>query len=136
MHGFTSRLGEINTIAESSPGFIWRFTGDEFSSDVYAARFDRRHVLNMSVWANADALKEFTYRSSHKELFRDRHLWFERLPTPALAVWWHPAGEVPSVDEALRRLDHLRDKGESDFAFTFRRLPSTVKLGDPRAQHA
>ncbi len=28
MHGFAARLDEINALAESMPGFVWRLTSD------------------------------------------------------------------------------------------------------------
>ena len=115
MHGFVSRLAEINGIAESSPGFVWRYTGD-------AEGFDDRTVFNLSVWESLDALKDFTYKSLHRELFRDRQQWFEKQATPTLAMWWIPQGHIPTVEEAKSRLDHIRVNGESEFAFTFRNL--------------
>jgi hypothetical protein len=36
-------------------------------------------------------------------------------------LWWVEAGERPTVDEALRRLRHLRAHGPSPQAFTPRR---------------
>jgi heme-degrading monooxygenase HmoA len=127
MHGFVSRLAEINSIAESSPGFVWRFKDD-------VEALDDRTVFNMSIWESVEALKEFTYRSTHCELFRDRHQWFERLQVPSLAMWWLAAGHVPTVAEAKARLDHIRDHGETAFAFTFRNLFPAPELD--RAQNA
>ena len=115
MHGFVSRLVEINTLAESSPGLVWRFKDD-------VEGFDDQTVFNMSVWVSVEALKEFTYRSTHRELFRDRQQWFEHLPVPSLAMWWIAADHIPTVGEAKVRLDHIRDHGETAFAFTFRNL--------------
>src|ERR687895_715621 len=79
IHGFASRLEEINRLAESSPGFVWRFTGAEYGAN------DSRILFNMSVWETLEALKEFTYRSTHRELLKERHSWFERMDTPSLA---------------------------------------------------
>jgi hypothetical protein len=136
MNGFISRLGEINAIAEESPGFVFRFTGDEFSNSFYATRFDRRYVFNMSVWESLDTLKEFTYTSSHQELFRGRHEWFERLTAPSLALWWVPAGHTPDIEEAVVRLDHIALHGETCFAFTFRSTFPAPDAAEARAQQA
>jgi len=32
-------------------------------------------------------------------------------------MWWVPAGHRPSVEEAVARLDHLKEYGTSDYAF-------------------
>jgi hypothetical protein len=32
-------------------------------------------------------------------------------------MWWVPAGHRPSLDEALARLEHLKQHGDSDHAF-------------------
>ena len=45
--------------------------------------------------------------------------WFERLE-PYLALWWVPAGTLPSVEEAKRRLARLDRDGPGPEAFTFR----------------
>jgi hypothetical protein len=36
------------------------------------------------------------------------------------ALWWVPAGTVPTVPDAEQRLLHLREHGPTPFAFTFR----------------
>jgi hypothetical protein len=136
MHGFVSRLSEINEIAAASPGFVWRFTGDEFASPDYATRFDRSHVFNMSVWGTLEALKNFTYGSRHKDLFRDRHEWFDRMSVPTLAMWWIEAVSTPTVEEALVRLDHIREFGETAFSFTFRNVFPAPEEAAARAQEA
>jgi hypothetical protein len=129
MLGFTARLAEINAIAESSPGFIWRSLDDE-------SPFDSRTVINISVWQSVEALKEFSYTSIHKELFRNRHQWFERLDRPSLAMWWIPAGTVPAMADAVARLNHIRDRGETAQAFTFRSIFPPPETGARRAQQA
>jgi Domain of unknown function (DUF3291) len=53
---------------------------------------------------------------------RQREKWFERLDTYFIALWWIPAGTVPTVLEAKLRLDHLRQHGESSYAFSFKKV--------------
>ena len=112
MAGFVARLAEINRVAESSPGFIWRLIGD-------AGPFDAEILFNLSVWESPDALKQFVYRTSHIELLAGREQWFQRLDGPSIALWWIPAGATPSITEACARLEHLRDHGDSPYAFRF-----------------
>jgi hypothetical protein len=37
-----------------------------------------------------------------------------------MALWWIPAGHIPSIDEAKERLASLEHHGPTQFAFTFR----------------
>lgn len=112
MAAFVARLAEINRVAESSPGFIWRLTED-------VSPFDADILFNLSVWESPDALKQFVYRTSHKELLAAREQWFQRFEGPFMALWWIPAGALPSITEARGRLEHLRDHGDSPYAFRF-----------------
>jgi hypothetical protein len=42
------------------------------------------------------------------------------MPDPYLALWWVPAGTIPTVAEARDRLELLAGKGPTADAFTFR----------------
>ena len=121
MQGFVARLEEINALADASPGFVWRLKSDVGpSSYLQPFEHDERLLLNMSVWESVEALKNYTYRTVHAELLRGRHEWFEKFEGAFLALWWIPAGHIPSIDEAKKRLAHLEQNGPSQFAFTFK----------------
>ncbi len=77
-------------------------------------------IVNMSVWESIDALASFVYRSDHVSVMRRRREWFERIRV-YMVLWWVPAGHIPSVDEAVARLEHLREHGPTPHAFTFKR---------------
>ena len=121
MKDFVDGLDHINALAEAAPGFVWRLKSDDGRSATYAAHaFDPDVIVNYTIWENLEALKHFTYQSGHGSYFRRRLEWFEPLGKPTTAMWWVPAGEVPSVEEAKRRYDHLVEHGPSAFAFGFR----------------
>ena len=120
MQGFVARLDEINALAEASPGFVWRLKSDVGPSSYLRPYDDERILVNMSVWESVEALKDYTYRTVHAELLRDRKNWFEKFEGVFLALWWVPEGHMPSVDEAKKRLEHLEAHGPSQFAFTFK----------------
>jgi len=120
MRGFVERLAEINAVADSSPGFVWRLQTEEGNATYLRPYDDDRILFNLSVWETIEDLKDYVYRSAHKEVLRRRHDWFEKLEAAAVALWWVPAGHIPSVDEAKKRLEHLRKNGPTAFAFTFR----------------
>jgi hypothetical protein len=118
---FVAALGPINELAESAPGFVWRLTDESGQSSSYVrADDDPLVVINLSVWKSPDDLYDFVFRSAHTEFLRRRREWFSRMKEAILVCWWVPAGHVPSVDEALDRLDRLRRDGVSDDAFTLR----------------
>ena len=120
MQGFVSRLDEINALADSAPGFVWRLKSDAGPSSYLRPYEDERLLVNMSVWESVEALKTFTYRTAHAELLRGRHDWFEKFEGVFLALWWVPEGHIPGIDEMKKRLAHLEEHGPSQFAFTFK----------------
>jgi hypothetical protein len=118
--GFVAGLKPINALADAAPGFVWRLTDEngEDATSIHPNGDDM--IVNLSVWESRESLWNFAYRSDHLELLRHRREWFLRLAEPIAALWWVPAGHVPSVEEALGRLALLREKGSGPEAFTFR----------------
>src|SRR5262245_201198 len=129
MAGFMGRLDEINALAERSPGFVWRLQTDEGNATYLRPYDDDRILINMSVWESLETLKAFVYATTHVELLKQRHLWFEKFEGPYAALWWVPAGHRPSLDEARKRLARLAKEGPTPYAFTFRdAFPPDEKL--------
>jgi len=118
---FMGALDRINALAEQSDGFVWRLTGASGNATDVRPADDPDLLVNLTVWRSAEALFDFTYRTAHVELMRRRRDWFEAPAEAYLVLWWIPAGHVPSVDEALARLAHLRAHGPTAQAFTFKR---------------
>jgi len=119
MAGFASRLDEVNTLADYSEGFVWRFrVGD--GDATYLRPFDDARILfNLSVWESLEDLKGYVYSSSHLELLQSKAKWFAKLGEPHMALWWIEKGRLPSVEEALEKLSVIRANGPSRDAFTF-----------------
>jgi heme-degrading monooxygenase HmoA len=120
MAGFVARLEEINALADGSPGFVWRLQTTEGNATYLRPYDDERIIVNMSVWESIEHLRAYVYQSAHAEVLRQRREWFERIDRLALALWWIPAGHVPSVDEGKKRLEALERLGPTPFAFTFK----------------
>jgi len=120
MAGFVARLDEINALADNCPGFVWRLQTSEGNATYLRPYADDRILLNMSVWETIDALKLYVYRTAHAELLRQRHQWFESFAGAYAALWWVPAGHIPGIDEAKKRLAYLDAHGPTQFAFTFK----------------
>jgi hypothetical protein len=45
----------------------------------------------------------------------------EKMEGPVLVLWWVAAGHLPTVAEALAKLEHLKQHGPTPGAFTFRK---------------
>jgi hypothetical protein len=121
MADFMSRLEEINAIADRAPGFVWRLV-DDAGADATALRpYGPDVMVNMSVWESLETLYDYAYRSGHLDLVRRRKEFFHHDGLPEYAVlWWVPAGTLPTLDEARKRLDLLAERGPTADAFTFR----------------
>jgi hypothetical protein len=110
---FFAALDAINALAEASPGFVWRFLGAADTPDPLL-------VANLSLWSDVDALFAFVYRSGHAPVMARRADWFVRAEGAHQALWWLPAGTVPSVADGFGRLWMLDRFGPSPQAFTFK----------------
>jgi len=120
MSGFMSRLDEINALADRSEGFVWRLQGAEGNNTYLRPYEDERIIVNMSVWETVEQLRAFTHGTAHAELLRERRNWFEKFDRVFLALWWIPAGHIPSIGEAKERLASLEQHGPTAFSFTLR----------------
>jgi hypothetical protein len=117
---FVALLEPINALADRSPGFVWRLQTEDGDATAIRAFEDDRIIVNMSVWESLEALGDFVYASGHLGVLRRRREWFATMAEAHVALWWVPAGTTPTVAEAARRLDRLRERGPSPEAFTFR----------------
>jgi hypothetical protein len=121
MEGFRSQLERINAVADRSPGFVWRLQTPDGDATAIRTFEDDRILFNMSVWESLEALHQYVYEGPHLGPLRDRREWFLPFEGPMLALWWIPAGHVPTVKEAKEKLEELGRIGPTAAAFTFRR---------------
>lgn len=119
MADFVANLEPINALADASPGFVWRFQTDAGDATAVRPYDDDRVIINFSVWEDLESLRAFVYRGSHGAIMKRRREWFERVTDAYSAIWWVPAGHVPSLAEAVARMDLLKRSGPSPDAFTF-----------------
>lgn len=128
MADFVANLERINALAEASPGFVWRLQDE--AGDATAIRpFGEEVLVNLSLWRDVEALKDYVYKSAHAEMLKRRNEWFERMGEAHMVLWWVPFGHLPSVGEAAERLQLLREQGPTAQAFSFRQafLPSDMQ---------
>ena len=116
---FEAALDQVNALAEASPGFVWRMTGEGENAD--GSLFDDPGItISMTVWETVEDLAAFAYRNTtHRAVLRRRKEWFVELPA-YLALWWVPAGSLPTLAEGKARLDRIAQAGPTAEAFDFR----------------
>ena len=115
---FVDNLDRINALAEESPGFVWRLKGD--GNDATSLRpLGENIIVNMSVWRDVSALRDYVYKSAHNQILRRKREWFTRMAEAPFVLWWIPEGHEPTVAEAVARLEHLRKHGSTAEAFNF-----------------
>jgi len=65
MTDFADNLDKVNSIADSSPGFVWRLETEEGDATSLRVFEDNLILVNMSVWESIEDLKDFVYKSFH-----------------------------------------------------------------------
>lgn len=119
MQGFVDQLDRINQLAETSPGFVWRLQTEDGDATALKVFDDELIIVNMSVWDSFESLKNYVYTGDHLSVLKNKKHWFEKPSAPTLALWWVPAGHLPTIEQAKSALRTLTTKGPSAQAFTF-----------------
>jgi hypothetical protein len=122
---FMAALDEVNAEADRSPGFVWRLqTEDGNATAVRAFGWDAGDshgvIVNLTVWRDVEALADYVFSGRHVQIMRRRREWFQRAAEATTALWWIPAGSLPTTDDAEDRVRLLRARGPTPAAFTFR----------------
>lgn len=127
---FVALLDPVNAAAESAPGFVWRLKEDDgnatsivgFEGDIGESA---GVIINMSVWRDVDALREFVYGDMHRAVLKRRREWFQVMRQAYACCWLVPEGHEPTVAEAEAKVAHLRTLGPSSEAFPLQGAYST-----------
>ena len=117
---FVAQIDVVNAAAEAHPGFVWRLKDESGNAMSIRAFDDPLMVVNLSVWRDVEALRDYIYQGDHVAVLRRRREWFTPMAGPHLVLWWVPAGHTPTLEEAKARLDHLAAHGSTAEAFGFR----------------
>jgi hypothetical protein len=127
---FVANLDRINALAEAADGFRWRLMTEDGNATSLRP-FEDDVAINMSVWRDLDALRNYVYKTAHVEIMKRRREWFERASEAYAVLWWVKAGHRPSIPEAVNRLEHLRKYGPTPAAFTFGTAFATPDAAHP-----
>src|SRR3989442_15915523 len=72
MAGFVAQLAAINSLADRSPGFVWRLQTEDGDATAVRPYADDRILINLSVWEDLATLQAFVFRSAHTDVMRRR----------------------------------------------------------------
>jgi hypothetical protein len=122
---FVDRIPLVHAAAERSDGFVWRFPGDETEEAAAIGRplagDEVPTICSFSVWRTVENFEHFLHKTVHGHYLRRRDTWF--VPGRSEMVLWKVAdGHIPSITEALDRLEQLREEGASGAVFTLSSL--------------
>jgi hypothetical protein len=122
---FMDNLDRINGMGKRMPGFVWLMEGSGepgTGNTENAIDGDPQYVSNLTVWESVETLEKFAWGTIHKQFYERRQEWFEVMGKMHFVMWWVPQGHKPSLEEALGRLAHLQEHGDSDHAFGWSHL--------------
>jgi hypothetical protein len=132
MADFMNNLERINALAESAPGSCG---GSRRQRQRNGAAADRRPHDGQHVGVDRRAIA-VRVRVPHGP--RRVHATPARMvrahAEAYLVLWWVPAGHIPTTDEAVARLAHLREHGPTPHAFNFRSVfppPDAPEAANP-----
>lgn len=117
---FMSALDRINGMGKRMPGFVWMMEGSGepgTGNTENAIGGDPQFVTNLTVWEDVASMENFVWNTVHRQFYERRKEWFEVLGKMHFVMWWVPAGHRPTQAEALERLAHREEHGDSDHAF-------------------
>ena len=131
---FVENLDRINALAEAQPGFVWRLRTELGNATDVMVGDDPRFIVNMSVWGSVEALFDYVYKSGHTKIMARRREFFERPASAYQAMWWVPAGHVPTIEEGMSKLALIDRVGPSRRAFTFKKRFPAHRTRPPRTR--
>lgn len=125
---FVDFLDPINKLADESAGFIWRLKNKDGSAaaNIESPLEDDMMLINISVWTDLEALKNFTYSTAHSYFVRAGRKWFEKMKIPYMALWWIDSNHISTIEEALSKLEYINRNGLTAEAFTFKKVFNSV----------
>lgn len=121
---FMNNLDRINGLGKRMPGFVWMSEGDDPAAGNTQNNIgdDPQLVFNLTVWEDLPSLEAFVYKTLHAKFMDRKAEWFEVLGDQHFVMWWIEEGHLPTRQEALDKLDHLRTHGPSEDAFGWDRI--------------
>ena len=120
MKEFVENLDRVNNLAEKSEGFVWRLKDESSNATNLNPDYDEQIIINISVWETIESLEKFVYKSFHTNFLKRRKEWLQTYGKIYTSLWWISKGQIPTLPEALDKLDHFEKNGASEFVFDFK----------------
>lgn len=123
---FMGALDRINGLGKRMPGFVWMMEGSGEPGTGNTENNiggDPQFVANLTVWESVETLENFVWNTVHRQFYERRLEWFEVFGEMDFVMWWVEKGHKPTLDEGLRRLEHVRAQGNTAEAFGWDFLP-------------
>lgn len=120
MKEFVDNLDNVNELAERSKGFVWRLKDEDNDATSFNPYNNEQIIINVSVWDSVEDLGNYVFKTFHSDFLKRRKEWFHTYGKVHTAMWWIPAGQFPTVQEAVDKLDDLQKNGASQEVFNFR----------------
>jgi hypothetical protein len=115
MAGLMDNLDRVNALAERSPGFVWRLKGDNNNATDFRVGDD--YAVNLSVWTDAKSLENYVFKTVHAQFYKRKDEWFELMEKPHMVFWNVTEGHLPTLAEAMDRLEDYQKNGPTEAAF-------------------
>jgi heme-degrading monooxygenase HmoA len=125
---FINNVERVNTIAERSPGFVWRLKRDEMQLPENHINIDKQTVYTWSVWENAATFENFVFKTVHSQFHKKGHEWFEAHEKPQVVFWPIEVSHKPTAPEAMAKLKKYQDGGPSNEAFGWTELKDLERM--------
>lgn len=128
VQGFFDRIPAVFESADANEGLTarsrrdseWQHSwGQVVAPKCYSNEDPNRIVATLSLWEGLEELATFAYYGPHREALSHGAEWTLRDGRPTHVGWWVEDGRTPTFAEGADRLDHLHEKGPTDFAFKF-----------------
>jgi len=117
---FMNNLDLINGLGKRMPGFVWMMegSGEPGQGNTEACLDgDPQFVANLSVWETPEQLQTYVFDTLHAKFMNRSKEWFETLVQMHFVMWWVPEGTQPTLNEAMAKLRHREEHGDSEDAF-------------------
>ena len=122
MKQFVDNLERVNNLAENSEGFIWRLKDENDDATSFKPYNDEQVIINISVWDSIESLKDFVFKTFHSDFLKRRKEWFKSYGKIQVAMWWIQEGEIPTIEEAVDKLEYLQKNVPSEMVFDFKNI--------------
>ena len=117
MAGFMNNLDRINALADRAEGFIWRLKSDGSNNATDLRVSEDEYAVNLSVWTDAKSLENYVFKTAHAQIYRRKAEWFDLMEKPHMVFWNVAVSHIPSLTEAMNKLQDLQINGPSERAF-------------------